>query len=47
MVGRTYGCPAIATVVAMRIDDGLITGLHTVRSPEQLSHIERGTTVSR
>ena len=47
MVGRTDGCFAIATVVAMRIDDGLITGLHAVRSPEQLSRIERESTVSR
>lgn len=46
MVGRTDGCSAIARVVAMRID-GLITGLHAVHSPEQLSRIERETTVSR
>ncbi|MGW9130285.1 hypothetical protein [Streptomyces sp. NPDC055681] len=31
----------------MRIDDGLITGLHAVRGPEQLSRIERETTVGR
>ncbi|MFG2631944.1 hypothetical protein [Streptomyces sp. NPDC048473] len=38
---------AIDTVVAMSIDDGLITGLHVVRNPEELSRIERETAVSR
>ncbi|MGS2618548.1 RNA polymerase sigma-70 factor [Micromonospora sp. LZ34] len=37
----------IDTVVALRIDDGLITGLYAVRNPEKLSRIERETTVSR
>jgi RNA polymerase sigma-70 factor (TIGR02957 family) len=37
----------IDTVVAVRIDDGLITGLYAVRNPEKLSHIERETAVSR
>lgn len=35
------------TVVAVRIDDGLITGLYAVRNPEKLSHMERETPVSR
>jgi RNA polymerase sigma-70 factor (ECF subfamily) len=35
------------TVVAMRIDDGLITGLYAVRNPEKLSHMERETTLRR
>ena len=35
------------TVVAVRIDDGLITGLYAVRNPEKLSHIERETTLRR
>jgi RNA polymerase sigma-70 factor (ECF subfamily) len=35
------------SVVAMRIDDGLITGLYVVRNPEKLSRIARETTVSR
>ncbi len=34
-------------VVAVRIDDGLITGLYVVRNPEKLSRVERETTVSR
>ncbi|WP_067837675.1 RNA polymerase sigma-70 factor [Nocardia lijiangensis] len=37
----------IDDVVAMRIDDGLITGLYVVRNPEKLSRVERETTVSR
>ncbi len=37
----------IDTVVAVRIDDGLITGLYAVRNPEKLSHIEQETAVSR
>ncbi|MGP3963438.1 RNA polymerase sigma-70 factor [Nonomuraea sp. 3N208] len=37
----------VDTVVAVRIDDGLITGLYAVRNPEKLSHMERETTVSR
>ncbi|GAB2524922.1 RNA polymerase sigma-70 factor [Nocardiopsis aegyptia] len=34
-------------VVALRIDDGLVTGLYTVRNPEKLSHVERETALSR
>jgi RNA polymerase sigma-70 factor (TIGR02957 family) len=49
------GCPAlilrlngeIDTVVAVRIDDGLITGLYGVRNPEKLSHMERETALRR
>src|ERR1700692_1148409 len=49
------GCPAliirlngeIDDVVAVRIDDGLITGLYAVRNPEKLSRVERETAVSR
>ncbi len=37
----------IDTVVAVRIDDGLITGLYAVRNPEKLSHMHRQTTLSR
>ena len=33
--------------MAMRIDNGLITGLYDVRNPEKLSRIERETAVSR
>ena len=35
------------TVLAVRIDDGLITGLYAVRNPEKLSHMERETTLRR
>jgi RNA polymerase sigma-70 factor, ECF subfamily len=37
----------IDTVVAVRMDDGLITGLYAVRNPEKLSRVERETAVSR
>ena len=37
----------IDTVVAVRIDDGLITGLYAVRNPEKLSHMQRETTLRR
>ncbi|MEU5725626.1 hypothetical protein [Micromonospora sp. NPDC047738] len=37
----------IDTVIAARIDDGLITGLYAVRNPEKLSRVERKTAVSR
>ncbi|MFF4762086.1 hypothetical protein [Streptomyces sp. NPDC001292] len=38
---------AIDTVVVLRIDDGLITGLYAVRNPEKLSHMHRETTLHR
>jgi RNA polymerase sigma-70 factor (TIGR02957 family) len=34
-------------VVAVRIDDGLVTGLYTVRNPEKLSHMQSETVLSR
>ncbi|MFE9202478.1 hypothetical protein [Micromonospora sp. NPDC007230] len=37
----------IDTVLAARIDDGLITGLYAMRNPEGLSRVERETAVSR
>jgi RNA polymerase sigma-70 factor (TIGR02957 family) len=37
----------IHAVIAVRIDDGLITGLYAVRNPEKLSRVERETAVSR
>jgi RNA polymerase sigma-70 factor (ECF subfamily) len=37
----------IDTVLALRIDDGLITGLYAVRNPEKLSHMERETALRR
>jgi RNA polymerase sigma-70 factor (TIGR02957 family) len=37
----------IDTVLAVRLDDGLITGLYAVRNPEKLSHIERETALRR
>ena len=37
----------IDTVVTVRIDDGLITGLYAVRNPEKLSHMERETALRR
>ena len=37
----------IDTVLAVRIDDGLITGLYAVRNPEKLSHLEQETILRR
>jgi RNA polymerase sigma-70 factor (TIGR02957 family) len=37
----------IDTVMAVRIDDGLITGLYAVRNPEKLSHMDRETALRR
>jgi RNA polymerase sigma-70 factor (ECF subfamily) len=34
-------------VLAVRIDDGLVTGLYYVRNPEKLSRVERETAVRR
>ncbi|MBL1081898.1 RNA polymerase sigma-70 factor [Streptomyces actinomycinicus] len=36
----------VDAVVAMRVDDGLITGLYAVRNPEKLSRLERETALS-
>jgi RNA polymerase sigma-70 factor (ECF subfamily) len=37
----------IDTVIAVRLDDGLITGLYAVRNPEKLSHMDQETTLRR
>lgn len=37
----------IDNVVAVRIDDGLVTGLYIVRNPEKLSYVERETALGR
>jgi RNA polymerase sigma-70 factor (ECF subfamily) len=37
----------IDTVLALRIDDGLITGLYAVRNPAKLSHMEQETALRR
>jgi RNA polymerase sigma-70 factor (ECF subfamily) len=37
----------IDTIVAVRIDDGLITGLYAVRNPEKLSRMQRETLLRR
>ncbi|MBW8487311.1 RNA polymerase sigma-70 factor [Actinomadura parmotrematis] len=37
----------IDTVIAVRVEDGLITGLYAVRNPEKLSRIERETALHR
>ncbi len=37
----------IDTVIAVRIDGSLITGLYAVRNPEKLSHMERETALRR
>jgi RNA polymerase sigma-70 factor (ECF subfamily) len=33
--------------VALRFEDGLVTGLYSVRNPEKLSRVEREIAVSR
>jgi hypothetical protein len=38
---------AIDTVLAVRVDDGRITGLYAVRNPEKLSHMESETALRR
>ncbi|WP_433681708.1 RNA polymerase sigma-70 factor [Nocardia sp. CA-119907] len=37
----------IDTVIAVRIDDGVITGLYAVRNPQKLSHMWRETALRR
>ncbi|WP_028937901.1 RNA polymerase sigma-70 factor [Pseudonocardia spinosispora] len=37
----------VDTVIAVRIDDGLITGLYAVRNPEKLQHMEQETLLRR
>ncbi|MET8162234.1 RNA polymerase sigma-70 factor [Sphaerisporangium sp. NPDC005289] len=52
---QVNGYPALAlrldgeidTLIAVRIDDGLITGLYAVRNPEKLSRVDRETALSR
>ena len=52
---QVNGCPALIfrqngevdTVLAMHIDNGLVTGLYAVRNPAKLSHMERETTLRR
>lgn len=49
------GCPALVvridgrtdTVVTLRIEDGLISGLYAVRNPEKLTYSERETALGR
>jgi RNA polymerase sigma-70 factor (ECF subfamily) len=37
----------IDTVIALRVEDGLIIGLYAVRNPEKLSHMQRETALRR
>jgi RNA polymerase sigma-70 factor (ECF subfamily) len=37
----------VDTVLALRIDDGLITGIYAVRNPEKLSHMAQETALIR
>jgi RNA polymerase sigma-70 factor (TIGR02957 family) len=54
-VAQVNGYPALVlrfdgeidTVLAVRIDDGLITGFYAVRNPEKLSHMQRETALRR
>ncbi|WP_435210061.1 RNA polymerase sigma-70 factor [Micromonospora sp. bgisy143] len=49
------GCPALIvrfdgeldTVLTVRVDDGLVSGLYAVRNPEKLSHMRRATALRR
>ena len=38
---------ALDTVLAVRFDDGLISGLYAVRNPEKLSHMTDETALRR
>jgi RNA polymerase sigma-70 factor (ECF subfamily) len=38
---------AVDTILALRIDDGLVTGIYAVRNPEKLSRIDQETAVTR
>jgi RNA polymerase sigma-70 factor (ECF subfamily) len=48
---QVNGCPALIlrlngeldSVVAVRVENGLVTGLYAVRNPEKLTHMERET----
>ncbi|GAA3967155.1 RNA polymerase sigma-70 factor [Actinomadura viridis] len=52
---QVNGCPALIIridgeidgVMAVRVEDGLISGLYYVRNPEKLSRVERETALSR
>jgi RNA polymerase sigma-70 factor (ECF subfamily) len=52
---QVNGCPALIMrlggeidgIVAMRVEDGLVTGLYFVRNPEKLSRVERETALTR
>ncbi|MCM6777606.1 RNA polymerase sigma-70 factor [Nocardia sp. CDC159] len=35
------------TVMALRIDEGLVTGIYAVRNPEKLSHMDQATVLTR
>jgi RNA polymerase sigma-70 factor (ECF subfamily) len=37
----------VDTVIALRVDDGLITGLYAVRNPEKLTRLEQATSLRR
>ncbi len=37
----------VDSVIAVRIDEGLVTGLYAVRNPEKLSHLEQETALHR
>jgi RNA polymerase sigma-70 factor (ECF subfamily) len=37
----------VDTVIAVRIDDGLISGLYAVRNPEKLARMEQQTILRR
>lgn len=37
----------VDTVLAVRLDDGLVTGLYAVRNPAKLSHMDRATALRR
>jgi len=45
LILRMHG--EIDSVIAVRIDDGLVSGLYSVRNPAKLSHLDRATALSR
>lgn len=39
--------PGRGGLLAVRVDDGFVTGLYAVRNPEKLSHMDRETLLRR
>ena len=47
LIVRLEGSVNVNTVMALRMDDRLISGIYAVRNPDKLSHLERETGLRR